>query len=158
MFFFFMKIIALMIQKHRTSKKLVTQNSSRWKEAFSQLFRKSNCTDTFEQSPTMHGYFGARQIFYLTIWRPKAQAFQNTFLFDQYLFNSRSNFHMDWVHWNSLHPKRPFYLLFLKGKTPHFLCENHKTRSNNQHHQKAGFVAVILSLRVGVKHIQKVVQ
>ena len=29
------------------------------------FFRKSNCTDTFGQSPTMHYYFGARQIFKL---------------------------------------------------------------------------------------------
>jgi hypothetical protein len=30
------------------------------------FFQKSNCTDTFEQSPTMHDYFGARQIFQLS--------------------------------------------------------------------------------------------
>ena len=44
------------------------------------------------------------------------------------------------------------------GKTPNFLCETHKTRTNNLYHWKAGSVAVILSLRVGVQHIQKVVQ
>ena len=31
------------------------------------FLQKSNCTDTFEQSPTMHNYFGARQIYNLTI-------------------------------------------------------------------------------------------
>ena len=95
------------------------------------------------------------RIFYWTIWKPTVQAFQKTLTFDRYLFNSRSNFHVNLVHWNSLHQKWPFYLLFL-GQTPHFLCENHKTRSDNQHHRKAGSVAVILSLRVGVQHIQKV--
>ena len=64
---------------------------------------------------------------------------------------------MNLVHWNSLHPKNAILPTFL-GQTPNFLCENYKTRTNNQHHRKAGSVAVILSLRVGVQHIQKVVQ
>ena len=92
-----------------------------------------------------------------SIWKPTAQAFQNTLTFDKYLFNSRSNFHVNLVHWNSLHPKKAILPTFL-GQTPHFLCENHKTRTNNLHHRKAGSVAVILSLRVGVQHKQKVVQ
>ena len=50
----------------RTGKKLVTQNISRQKETLSQKLgssEKSNCTETFEQSPTMHIYFGAKMIF-----------------------------------------------------------------------------------------------
>ena len=90
----------------------------------------------------------------LTIWKPTAHAFQNTLTFDRYLFNSRSNFHVNLVHWNSLHPKMAILPTFL-GQTPHFLCENHKTRTNNLHHWKAGSVSVILSLKVGVQHITK---
>ena len=85
------------------------------------------------------------------------QAYQNTLTFDWYLFNSRKNFHVNLVHWNSLHPKNVILHTF-KGQTPNFLCENHKTRTNNLYYQKASSVAVILSLRVGVKHLQKVVQ
>ena len=95
--------------------------------------------------------------FNLTIWKPTAPAFQNTLTFDQYLFNSRSNFHLNLVHWNSLHPKRAILPTF-SGQTPHFLGENLKTRTNNLNHRKAGSVAVILSLRVGVQHKQTVVQ
>ena len=61
------------------------------------------------------------------------------------------------VHWNSLHPKKAIIPTF-SGQTPNVLGENQKTRTNNIHHRKAGFVAVILSLRVGVQHIRKVVQ
>ena len=38
-----------------------------------------------------------------------AQAFQNTLTFDRYLFNSRSNFHVNLVHWNLLHPKNAIF-------------------------------------------------
>ena len=44
------------------------------------------------------------------------------------------------------------------GKIPYFMSEKQKNITNNQHHRKAGFVAVILSLKVGVQHIQKVMQ
>ena len=64
---------------------------------------------------------------------------------------------MNFVHWNSLHQKNAILPTFL-GQTPHFLCEKHKTRTNNLHHWKAGSVAVTLSLSVGVQHIQKGVQ
>ena len=86
-----------------------------------------------------------------------AQAFQNTLTFDQYLFNSRRNFYVNLVHWNSLHPKNAILPTFLV-QTPHFLCKNEKNITDNLHHRKAWSVAVILSLRVGVQHIQKVVQ
>ena len=41
------------------------------------------------------------------------------------------------------------------GQTPHFLCENHKTRTDHLHYQKAWSIAIIFSLRVGVQHLQK---
>ena len=56
---------------------------------------------------------------------------------------------MNLVHWNSLHPKNASLPTFL-GQTPHYL------RTNNLDHWEAGSVVVILSLRVGVQHIQKV--
>ena len=92
-----------------------------------------------------------------TIRKLTTTAFQNTLTFDQYLFNSRSNMNVNLEHWNSLHPKKAIIPTF-SGQTPNFLGENQKNRTNNLHHRKAGSVAVILSLRVGVQHIQKVVQ
>ena len=68
-----------------------------------------------------------------------------------------SNMHVNLVYWNSLHPKMAILPTFL-GQNPHFLSEKQKTRYKNLHHQKAESVAVVLSLRVGVQHLQKVVQ
>ena len=155
-----MKIIVMTIQITRTSQKLVTQNMSPWKETLSKklgfsvnptaltlLSKVRPCTIILVQD----------RFFNLTIWKPTAQAFQNTLTFDRYLFNSMSNFHANLVHWNSLHPINAILPTFL-GQTPHFLCENEENRTDNLHHRKALSVAVILSLRVGVQHIQKVVQ
>ena len=155
-----MKIFALTIQMIRTSKKFVTQIISWWKETLSQKLG-------FTENPTALTLLSKVQpctiilvqdrFFNLTIWKPTAEAFQNTLTFNWYLFNSRSNFHVNLVHWNSLHPKKAILPTF-SGQTPHFLGENRKTITNNLHHQKAGSVAIILSLMVGVQHIQKVVQ
>ena len=68
-----------------------------------------------------------------------------------------SSLQVNLFHWNSLHPKQAIVSTFL-GQTPHFLGEKLKTRTNNLHHRKAGSVAVILSRRVGVKRVQKVLQ
>ena len=155
-----MKIIALTIQMPRTSKRFATQNISQWKETLSQKLgfsENQTALTLLSKVPPYTIILVQDRFFNLTIWNPTAQAFQNTFTFDRYLFNSRSSFHVNLVHWNSLHPKKAI-LPTLLGQTPHFLCENHKTRSNNLHHWKAVSVAVILSLRVGVQHIQKVVQ
>ena len=65
--------------------------------------------------------------------------------------------HVNLMLWNSLHPKKAI-IPTSSGHTLNFLGENHKTRTNNLHHWKAGSVAVVLSLRVGVQYIQKVVQ
>ena len=70
------------------------------------------------------------------------------------LFNSKSNFHVNLVHWNSLHPKKAILPTIL-GQITNLLGDKLKTRTNNLHHQKAGSVAVILSLRVGVQHKPK---
>ena len=48
-----------------------------------------------------------------TIWKPKAQAFQNSLTFAQYLFNSGSNMCVNLVHWNSLHSKKAIHHIFL---------------------------------------------
>ena len=58
------------------------------------------------------------------------------------------------IHCNQKKAILPTFL----GQPPHLLGIKLKTRTNNLHHRKAGFVAVILSLKVGVQHIQKVVQ
>ena len=87
----------------------------------------------------------------------KAPVFQNTLTVAQYLFNSRSNMRVNLFHWTSLHLKIAILPTY-SGQTPHFLGENHKTRTNNLHHQKAWSIAVILSLRVGVQHKQKKVK
>ena len=59
------------------------------------FFRKSNCTDTFEQSPTMHNYFGAKLISKLNH------------------LNANGHFYVNLVHWNSLHPKNAILPTFL---------------------------------------------
>ena len=113
---------------------------------------KSNCTYIFDQSAKKTHFFWVQCYFSNpTIWKPTAPAFQNTLSFAQYLFNSRSNMRVNLVHWNSLHSKKAILPTF-SGLTPHFLGENHKTRTNIIQHRKAGSVAVILSLRVGVQH------
>ena len=61
------------------------------------------------------------------------------------------------VNWNSLHSKKAILPTF-SGQTPHFLGENHKTRTFNLHHWKVCSFAVILSLWVGVQHKQKEVK
>ena len=64
--------------------------------------------------------------------------------------------HVNLVLHNSLQPKKAILATIL-GQTPYVLGENRKTRTNKLHYRKAGSIAVILSLRVGVQHIQKVV-
>ena len=155
-----MKIIAMTIQITRTSQKLVTPNISRWKETLSQKLGFSEnptALTLLSKVPPSTIILVQDRFFNLTIWKPTAQTFQNTLTFERYLFNSMSNFHANLVNWNSLHPINAILPTFL-GQTPHFLCENEKNRTDNLHHRKAWSVAVILSLRVGVQHIQKVVQ
>ena len=123
-----MKIIALTIQMCRTSQKLVTQNISLWKETLSQKLGFSEnptALTLLSKVPPCTIILVQNWFFNLTIWKPMAQAFQNTLTFDRYLFNSMSNFHANLVHWNSLHPKNAILPTFL-GQTPHFLCENKK--------------------------------
>ena len=62
-------------------------------------------------------------------------------------------------YWISLQKKNKKNILptFL-GPTPHFINEKQKHGTNILHRRKAGSFAVILSLRVGVQHKQKVVQ
>ena len=55
---------------------------------------------------------------------------------------------MKLVHWNSLHQKKAILHTF-SGQTTHFLGEDHKTRTNNLHYRKAGFVAIFLALGWG---------
>ena len=88
------------------------------------------------------------------IRKPKATAFENTWTYNQYLFNYMSNMHIKLVHWNLLHPKNSIIPTF-SGHILNFLCENHKTRTNNLHHQKAGSIVVVLSLRLGIQHIPR---
>ena len=111
----------------------------------SQVSWKSN-TNIFEKVPKKHNFFAAT--LFLQFNHLKVNAFQNTITFLRYLINSGSNMHVNLVHWDSL------YLLF-SGQTPHFLCENYKTITYNPHYRIAGSVAVILSLRVGVRHVYK---
>ena len=156
-----MKIITLTIQMRRTIKKLVTPLMSRWKEKLSQkLVFSENPTalTVLSKVPPSTIIVVQDSFLNLTIQKPTTPAFQNTLTFDQYLFKSRSDFHVNLVHWKSLHPKKGHFTYFFFGQTPHLLGEKLKTRTNNLDHRKAGSVAVILSLRVGVQHKQKVVQ
>ena len=117
---FFMLIIALTIQMRRTSPKLVAQNISRWKETLSQKlgFSKNPTALTLlSKVPPCTIILLQDRFFNLTIWKPKAQAFQNTLTFDQFLFNSRSNFHVNLVHWNSKQQKKGHFTYFLRTNT-----------------------------------------
>ena len=120
--FFVIKIIALTVRKHWTSPKLVNQNIPRWKERLSQklvCFSSKNPTalTLLSKVPPCTIILVQDQFFYLTIWKPTAQTFQNTLSLDQYLFNSRSKFHINLVHWNSLHPKKAILLIFFWTNT-----------------------------------------
>ena len=155
-----MKITTWTIQTPRSSPKIVTQNILRWNETLSKKWG-------FPENPTalifcskfppstlilvQHCFFNP------TIWKPTATACRNTLTFDQYLFRSRSNMHVNLVYWISLHPKKAILATF-SGKTPNFVGENEKIRTNNLHHRKAVFVAVFFSLRLRVNHLQKMVQ
>ena len=121
------------------------------------VFGKSNCTTTLNKVPPRTTFFMQHRFFNPTILKHMAPAYQATFTFEQYLLNSRSNMHVNFVYWISLHPKKTILPTFL-GQTPHFISEKQKPRTSNLHHRKAGSVAVIWSLRVGVQHIQKVAQ
>ena len=126
-----MKIIASTIQMHRTSKKLVRQNISRWKETLSQKlgFSENPTALTLLRKVPPCTIILVQDIFFnLTIWKPTAQTFQNTLTFERYLFNSMSNFHANLVNWNSLHPINAILPTFL-GQTLHFLCENEKKQN-----------------------------
>ena len=71
-------------------------------------------------------------------------AYQNTLAFDQHLFNSRSNMHVNLVYRNSLHPQKALFPTFFRT-IKKFLGEKQRTRTNNLHHRKAGSVAIFLS-------------
>ena len=105
----------------------------------------------------MHSYFGATffllQLNHLKANSPSISEHLN---FDLYLFS--------W--WNYLHvnlvctQNRPFDQLFFMGEGTRFSqwkSQNQK-KKNNLDHRIAGSVSVILTPRVGVQHIQKVVQ
>ena len=137
---FSMKIIALTIPMRRTSPQLVTPNISRWKEKLSQKLNFPENTTAFtllSKVPQCTNILMQHSNFSPTIWKPMAPVFQNTLTLDQYLFNSRSNTHVNLVHWNSLHPKKA---ILFTGQIPHFLCENHNTRTSNLHLRNAVFV------------------
>ena len=114
----------------------------------SQLLRKVSPSTIFLMQ---HSFFNP------TIRKPTTPAFQNILTSVQYLFNSRNKMNVNLVHWNSLHRKKAIIPTF-SGQTPNFLGENYNTRTKNLYPQNVGSVAVILSLRVRVQHIQKVVQ
>ena len=144
---FFMKIIRLTMQMRRTSPKYVTPNISRWKKTLSKKldFSENPTALTLLRKVPPCTMFLVQDVFFnLTIWKPMAQAFQNTLVLYQYVFNSRSNLCTNLVHWNSLHPKKAILPTVL-GQTPCFHSENHIPRTNNLHHRKAGTLAVILA-------------
>ena len=62
--------------------------------------------------------------------RPTVSAFQNTLTFDQYLFNSRSNMHVNLDFLISLQLKKAILPTF-SGQTPLFLGKKQENRSNN---------------------------
>ena len=81
--------------------------------------------------------FYAAQFFNPTIRKPTTTAFQNTWSFDQYLFNSMSNMNVNLFHWNSLHSKKAIIPTFVRTFTKFSRWKNNN-RTNNLHHLKAG--------------------
>ena len=51
-------------------------------------------------------------------------------------------------------PKKSHYIYFF-GRTPHFISEKQNTRTYHLQHWKTVSVALVLSLRVGIKHTKK---
>ena len=106
--FYLLKIIPLTIKMRRTIPKLVTKKMLQCKATFSRKtgFSKNLTALTLLSKVLPCSIILVQNRFLnLIIWKPKAQAFQNAFTFDWQLFlNSKSNFHVNLVHWNSLHP------------------------------------------------------
>ena len=89
-----------------------------------------------------HPFFCLQHSFFNSpIGKHMAQVYQNIITFDQYLLNSRSNVHVNFVYWISLHPKKAILPIFSKNTT--FISEKQKPRTSNLHYHKAGSVAVI---------------
>ena len=65
--------------------------------------------------------------------------------------------HVNLVHWNSLHQKRPFYLL-VQDRHPIFSVKITKPGITTYTIGKLVMLRFFLSLRVGVQHVQNVLQ
>ena len=65
---------------------------------------------------------------------------------------------MTWFNWLSKSSFSSKFSRHLHSQIAHFTSEKQKPWTSNLHHRKAWSVAVILSLWVGVQHIQKVAQ
>ena len=110
-----MKIIALTIQVHTTSSKLVTPNISWWKETLSKDigFPENPAALTFlNKYPHKRHYLVQPCFCDPTIWKATTTAIQNTLTFDQNSFNSRSNMHVNFVFWIPLQPKKRAFTYF----------------------------------------------
>ena len=115
-----MKIIALRIQMRRTSLKLVTQNISLWKETLSQklgISKNPTALTLLSKVPAYTIILVPDIFFNFTIWKPTAQAFQNTLNFDQFLFNSRSNFLCKFSPLKFTAPKKRHFTYFFRTNT-----------------------------------------
>ena len=145
--FFLMKIIAMTIQSPRTSPKLVPHNIWLWKNTLSkkQLFLKIQLHLHFWVKSHKAPFFTFNTIFFnKTIWQPTVPAFQNTFTFYQYRFNSRSSMHVNLDYMISLHLKNSILPTF-SGQTLLFLGKKQETRTNTLHHHKAWSNAFFLA-------------
>ena len=75
----------------------LSQNISQWKKRlFRKLgfFKNPTALTLLSKVPPCTIILVQDRFLNLTIWKPTAQAFQNTFTFGWYLFNSSSNFHV----------------------------------------------------------------
>ena len=124
-----MKILTWTIQTPRTSLTLVTSFISWVKETISKknmVFLKIQLHIQLLSKVLPSTIFCMHHSFFNpTTGKPTAPAYQNTLTFDQYLYNSMSNMHVNLVYWNSLHPKMAILPTFW-GKNPNFLSEKQK--------------------------------
>ena len=109
------------------------------------FYENPTALTTFEQSPTQQHFFVATLFFQLILRKAHNPIISEHLTFDQYLLNSWSNMHVNFVYWISLHPKKVNLPIFFWDK--HHIKEQNP-RTNNLNHQKAGSVAVERILRL----------
>ena len=70
----------------------------------------------FSKGPPKRHHFGVTLFLRPNHLKANGHSIQNTLIFYQNLFNSRSNMHLNLVFWLSLHPKKGLFLQLFQDK------------------------------------------